>query len=1076
MKTCLRLMCLSLWLAHPLPAPAADPLFRDSNTAVLEPAVEVVSDRIVAAKWVNRVLRNPAAELRADMISVTSTDDPAYQQGKNPARFSYWVRPTRYPLRKTINVKSTYVFLHLDPPLQAGRSYTVSIRDAPFITLSLDKGEPVSVAEDALPAIPFTYRGDTHRSTAVHVNQLGYLPQRAKFGYLTQYAGTEGAVKEKSADVDFSGATTFRVVDAASGATRWEGTPALSKTCVDKDGQAVRDRLSDSRVWEMDFSAFQEPGRYRLVVPGVGASLPFSISPKIYNQAFGVLMRGAYHQRCGTALTEEWTRHVHPPCHLDDARVPKLAEYKKDNLAFFPQDENGTRPCARGHHDAGDYGKYTTSGATFPFFMLLPFEVMPERLGFDASPLPENGNGIPDILEEVKWELDWVAQMMDPADGGVHTIVKPDPVMSYEDSIPGKPTAKFAKTRSLWWKDLPATASYAAILARAARTPAFARLYPDAAKGYLEKAGKAWAFCMQNTDAEGKPKNVVGGHHYGAYQGALDDYCWAAVELWLTTGEPQYHDYFVKHFDPQTSWNWGWWPLEESAGLATRAYAYGLRAGKDPDLLQACREGRWGVLSAARKTMSWQQQWATRVSFAPEAWNYGRWGWYFLSDVSSYDLVLAATLIPDPEREAFLQAACFNADQEFGNAADDVVSITGLGVKRPVDHVHQISRFSGLVEPVPGIPLGFHPAGYNRGNNWRSIMASFMVRELPVAYRYADCWNVEQEFTVQILGPTLMTYAMLAEPAAQKPGRPDLRITANGLTEAVTGNAPFRVTFQAETTGANGKAIRDFYWDLSNEEMAADPSFTYTFRVPGLYPVACSVTDEDGWMSYRTILVCVAQPEAERPHGGEPFAATAGTYALWRFDQGLNDEVKGLAAELQGGAALSTENLLWMKRPGGQAVRFQKEGDRVLVRLPDRLLNDPTFQTVRIEALVNYEKDLAWSEAGNLLVLDCNYNTKLGLLKNRWMGKSFYGISEEEKKNPEKEKQWRAVTEPRPGWMTWALGIDRASGTSYFESAHGRVEFTYQPGPAKNENILEIGGFIGFLDEVRILVTPAPTP
>lgn len=1049
---------------------AASPLFVDSNTAVLDHAVEVVSDHVVAAKWINLVLRRPDKELAADQITVTSPDDPAFKEGVHPTRYSYWIRPTRYPLRKNINIKSTYVVLHLGQPLQAGRTYTITVANTNFISISRDSGQPVRGGNGPVPALRFSFRGDHHRSTAVHVNQLGYLPERAKISYLTQYAGTEGADKEKPIDIDFSGVTSFRVVDAITGETRWEGTPALSKVCQGAEGQVKPDRLSESRVWDLDFSAFREPGRYRIVVPGVGASLPFSISPKIYNHALGVLLRGAYHQRCGTALTAEWTRHVHPACHLDDALVPKLDAYKKDQLDYFPQDEGGKRPCPHGHHDAGDYGKYTTSGAAFAFFMLLPFEVMPEKMAFDASPLPENGNGIPDLIEEVKWELDWLSNMQDPADGGVHTIVKPDPTMSYEDSIPGQPNPQFNKPRSVWWKDLPPTASFAAILARAARTPAFAQAYPDDARVYLEKARKAWDFCLANADPDGTPNHVVGGHHYGAYQGALDDYCWAAVELWLTTGEQKYHDYFLAHFVPKTAWNWGWWPLEETAGLCTRAYAFGTRTDKDPAMLKACVDGGWGVLDAARKTMDWQKNWATRVSMAEDPWRFGRWGWYFLSDISSYDLALGATLVPEPERSAFLQAACFNADQEFGNSADDMVSITGIGVKRPIDHVHQISRFSGLVEPVPGIPMGFHPAGYNRGNTAREIMSSFMVRELPAAYRYADCWNVEQEFTVQVLGPTLMTYAMMAEAKAQKAGHPTLRLTANGRENAVTGNAPFRVEFVAEATGANGKVIHDTYWDLSNEEVAADPAFTYTFTVPGLYPVTCSATDEDGWMTYRTIMVCVAQPPAERPNAGQPLAPTTNTYALWHLDGTLQDEVRGATATLTGGATFSTDNLLWMNQPGGRVVRVQAPGDGVRIELPDRLLNNPTCREVRVEALVNYQGDTERGRGhSKMFVITCNYDTIFGLQKDTWAGKSLWGVAAEQAKDPTFEKTWRALTEPRPGWMKMAMGFNQDSGQGYFETGHGRVEFPFHVGPSRNVNILEIGGFIGYLDEIRIL-------
>jgi hypothetical protein len=92
---------------------------------VLEDAVEVVSDRILAAKWINRAARRPERELQAGLITVRSTDDEAFRAGLHPERFSYFVRPTRYPLRKNINIKSTYVFLFMEQPLKAGRTYTI---------------------------------------------------------------------------------------------------------------------------------------------------------------------------------------------------------------------------------------------------------------------------------------------------------------------------------------------------------------------------------------------------------------------------------------------------------------------------------------------------------------------------------------------------------------------------------------------------------------------------------------------------------------------------------------------------------------------------------------------------------------------------------------------------------------------------------------------------------------------------------------------------------------------------------------------------------------------------------------
>ena len=194
-------------------------------------------------------------------------------------------------------------------------------------------------------------------------------------------------------------------------------------------------------------------------------------------------------------------------------------------------------PCAGGHHDAGDFGKYVANGSLVVFNLLLPYEIFPEKMQFDNSPLPNAGNGIPDLLEEAKWELNWLSNMQD-TDGLVFLLVKPDPTMSYEDSVAGKPSKAFDKQRVFWWKDIHVTAGFAAALARAARTPDFVKHYPEDAGKYLEKAKKAWDACMKYTDKDGVPNDLVKGPaQAGSYLGAKDEYCWMAVELWLTTGE-----------------------------------------------------------------------------------------------------------------------------------------------------------------------------------------------------------------------------------------------------------------------------------------------------------------------------------------------------------------------------------------------------------------------------------------------------------------------------------------------------------------------------------------------------------
>ena len=1050
-------------------ADAAEFAVQDSDLAFQQPAATAVSAQVLEVRLINQVLPRPNWNLQDARLVVRSTTDERYRDGVAIPDYGYWVRPARYTLRKDLRLKHTYFTLFLPQPLRPGGEYTVELAHLTFRALDRQTGGWVKEADGPAPALTLKFAGDAARSRAVHVNQVGYEPAATKLAYLTAFAGYRQGEPEQPLDVDFAGARRFLVVDAATGERRYEGTPKLSPRCLTPEDGSKPDALSQSRVWDLDFSEFRTPGRYRVVVPGVGSSYPFAIAPAAYNQVLGVLMRGAYQQRCGTALTPEFTRFPHPACHLDDARVPATTEYKHEELEFYPQAEGTTLACSGGHHDAGDYGKYVTSGARFAFHLLLPFEAAPAQVAYDQSPLPEAGNGIPDLLDEAAWELKWLSAMQDPADGAVHIICKPHATMSYEDGLPGLPSEKFKGPRVLWWKDIQATAAYAAILARAARTPAFRQHFPKEADAYLARALKAWEFCQKQTSKDGKPAPLVGGHHYGSFLQAQDEYCWAAVELWLTTGEARFHDYYLKFHKVSDSWLWKWWPLHEACGAATRAYVFGPRAGKDPAMLTACREN--GLLAAARSTRGWQDAWATRVSFAQEPYKFGKWGWFFLADMASTDQLLAALLAPPDEARGLREAALFNADQECGNSADDLVSITGLGRKRQVDIVHQHAWHDGIVEPVPGIPLGFHPCGIAMAREIE-IPNAYLVTALPPAYRNADGFNIQQEFTVSTLGPTIAAYALLGQPAAQRGGRPTLTITANGQAQTLTGTAPLRVEFAAVAAGVNGKTIREVYWDLDTEDVAVDERFAYTFATPGQYRVACTATDDCGWATWQVVRVNVAQPAAQLPNAGEPFAATPDTIGLWHLDGDVANAAGELKLALTGQAAFSADNLLWRRAATGQALHLDGPDDGVLIKLPDDVFSNPKITRVEVEALVAWQDDIPRGRGhSRMFLLFSNWDTQLGLYRDMWNGKLLQGVGGEAVKDEAFRRQWQQAAVPRPGWQRVALGFDRATGQAWLACGEQRVAFLYRFGPAQQPTQIHLGGFRGYLDEVRLRLT-----
>src|SRR5437764_9966135 len=116
-------------------------------------------------------------------------------------------------------------------------------------------------------------------------------------------------------DIPTSGG--FQIVDANTGVQASQGSlvqrPDIGWTYTPTPYQ---------KVYQADFSSFNTPGQYRLVVPGLGASLPFSIDGGIAIDFARAYELGLYHQRCGAQLSLPYTRFTHDYCHTAPASVP----------------------------------------------------------------------------------------------------------------------------------------------------------------------------------------------------------------------------------------------------------------------------------------------------------------------------------------------------------------------------------------------------------------------------------------------------------------------------------------------------------------------------------------------------------------------------------------------------------------------------------------------------------------------------------------------------------------------------------------------------------------------------------
>ena len=149
-------------------------------------------------------------------------------------------------------------------------------------------------------------------------------------------------------------------------------------------------------VWVGDFTSLQASGRYRVVTDDGISSYPFDIGHDVFNSAVRAVQRAFYYQR---AFTEIDAEHAQGPwVHGSDAALAPPGVVK-------------------GWHDAGDFSLYSASTNSALFWLLSAVADFSPRE--DDTGIPESGNGVPDLLDEARWGLEWLLSVQEPS-GGFH--------------------------------------------------------------------------------------------------------------------------------------------------------------------------------------------------------------------------------------------------------------------------------------------------------------------------------------------------------------------------------------------------------------------------------------------------------------------------------------------------------------------------------------------------------------------------------------------------------------------------------------------------------------------------------
>ena len=360
--------------------------------------------------------------------------------------------------------------------------------------------------------------------TDIVVNQVGYLPQWQKTALLINNSQENTQIKLINVDTRKSVATLTT-------------------------SSEIQDQETGDRLTELDFSELTEPGKYYLK-QGKLKSSPFKIGNDIYQQPLITLLRSFYLQRCGVEIDDPITGVSHAPCHLKDGAI---AHQHQDFQAGEQVSADG------GWHNGGGYSKYVATTTVSIARLLTLYQQQPDLFPDGQLSIPESGNGVSDLLDEMQFGLDWLLKMQ-RADGAVYRKLAgqkwPVAIAPDEDTQP----------RYIYGISTPETAKFAAVMAIASRT--YQSIDSPQAAKYLSAAELAWQYLqsqpemkvdwVEGDDNGSDPYLASELNTEKSLQTDIDDRLWAAVELYITSGKLDYADYFAANLEQTeyTSFSW----------------------------------------------------------------------------------------------------------------------------------------------------------------------------------------------------------------------------------------------------------------------------------------------------------------------------------------------------------------------------------------------------------------------------------------------------------------------------------------------------------------------------------------
>ncbi|MFD2563963.1 glycoside hydrolase family 9 protein [Aquimarina rubra] len=554
----------------------------------------------------------------------------------------------------------------------------------------------------------------------VRYNQLGYLIGRNK----TISVAANGSFSNQA----------FTILDNSDNVVL-EGTTGASSLWSD----------SGEHIANVDISEIETEGTYRFQIDQ--EEITFKVGTDGYAELREEAFKYYYYNRSSTALES-----THAGVYARPAGTPDNVVTVHSSAATSARPEGTVISAPKGWYDAGDYNKYVVNSGISTYTLLAAFEHYKTEWESLQYNIPEQGGNLPDILDEVLWNLDWMLDMQDPNDGGVYHKLT---AKNFSGRVM---PASYNLERFVVQKSTAAALNFAAVTAVASRIFSDYESVRPGFSAQLEQAGKdAYAWAKANPaiyyrQGSGTPVSDISTGEYGDTN-VTDEFQWAAVELFITTGEATYqNDIDVSSIGGGTPS----WPYSDPLALISIAH-HNASLASSINVTQA-NNTLIGTASQLRDRVN-----SSAMKITMEGNDYS-WG---SNGAVGNQLILLIRAYELTDDESYLEAAYTAMDYIFGRNGTGYSYVTGFGDTQVFEPHHRISDADGISAPIPGMIVG-GPQNENNPDTGDCSGSGVSFPSNQPASKYVDHWCSYSTNEITINWNAPLVYAMHALDFYQK--------------------------------------------------------------------------------------------------------------------------------------------------------------------------------------------------------------------------------------------------------------------------------------------------------------------